>query len=108
MEHTRKGCQWLGGNLVSITSPEESHYIQTITNSEDHWIGGIYKSGEWGWIDKNPFIYKNWEGWKPGNPVKGNERIYLSKDGKWNNANISSEMSGIYKREVSTTPSYPT
>nr|XP_046236153.1 galactose-specific lectin nattectin [Scatophagus argus] len=61
-------CLFEGGNLASIHSQEENHFIQALTRGDTHdfpetWIGGHDAIHQcfWMWTDGSKFDYDNWE-----------------------------------------------
>lgn len=60
-------CMFLGGNLASIHSDEQSYFIKDLTKGTGHvfphaWVGGydaLYP-GSWLWCDGSKFHYNDW------------------------------------------------
>ena len=59
-------CETSGGHLASITSEAEnaemlSYFHETLGN--DVWFGGFRseETGNWSWVDGEPWNYENWE-----------------------------------------------
>lgn len=69
----------LGGHLVTLTSPEENHWVWTqfspylppndkrALTERGWWVGGrpLETSGQWKWINEEPFDYTCWSILKP-------------------------------------------
>lgn len=60
-------CQFDGGNLASIHSYEENHFVQSLTrgdtdNFPETWAGATsaVHPGFWMWIDGSKFYYEDW------------------------------------------------
>ncbi|XP_026180088.1 galactose-specific lectin nattectin isoform X2 [Mastacembelus armatus] len=60
-------CQFDGGNLASIHSYEENHFVMSLTRGytqtfPETWIGAsdAIHPGYWMWTDGSKFYYKNW------------------------------------------------
>ncbi|XP_075948416.1 ladderlectin-like isoform X2 [Anarhichas minor] len=69
-----KNCVSLGGNLASVHSILEYHWIQRIIASVSHqykstWIGGsdAQEENKWFWSDGTSFSYKYWCKGQPSN-----------------------------------------
>lgn len=101
-------CENLGGYLAVITDEKEQHFIeekilQSDTSNRMYWIGGIQNSGEWTWINGEPFEYTNWES---AEPTSGNHQPYLQMyspvsrydTGTWNN-HINNDTSSYWSAE---------
>ncbi|MBR4848171.1 MAG: hypothetical protein IKV07_02300, partial [Bacteroidaceae bacterium] len=83
-------CESLGGHLVTITSQEEQTFIETYMNSlsfsNQAWIGAYSDGEKWQWITDEAFEYTNWN---PGEPncTQGYEffgHINHNSLGQWN------------------------
>lgn len=59
-------CRMSGGNLVSVMSPEEQHFIND-KYREYQWTGLNDRTieGDFRWSDGNPLLYENWNGGQP-------------------------------------------
>lgn len=60
-------CQFEEGNLASIHSYKENHFLQTLTRGDTHdfphtWVGGTNAVDTffWMWSDGSRFVYENW------------------------------------------------
>uniref|UniRef100_A0AAY5K8F0 C-type lectin domain-containing protein n=1 Tax=Esox lucius TaxID=8010 RepID=A0AAY5K8F0_ESOLU len=68
--HCFKGhCLTLGANLVSVHSPEESHFLLQLTDGSPAWVGGsdAVQNRQWFWSDGSTFGYQNWAKGEPNN-----------------------------------------
>ncbi len=98
-EDAKDFCEKMGGHLVTITSPEEQDYVQSmvIDYNKPCWIGA-YRLGtdtKWSWVTNERFEYTNWDEDEPTLYHKGEIEIYVgiyandydtsySTTGKWN------------------------
>uniref|UniRef100_A0A667X820 C-type lectin domain-containing protein n=1 Tax=Myripristis murdjan TaxID=586833 RepID=A0A667X820_9TELE len=88
----RHDCVTEGGDLVSITSPEEDFlnaHMPGIPTGISLWMGGhdSVTEGGWEWTDGSPFRYIRWNA---GNPDNHNDEDCLSiliNNGYWNDDN---------------------
>ncbi|XP_060922561.1 lectin [Limanda limanda] len=84
-------CQFEGANLASIHSPEENHFIMSLTRGHTHnfphtWIGGVAPvlPGYWLWTDGSRFDYDNWfNHHDTSNPSETCLRMNYGYDFKW-------------------------
>ncbi|XP_060890021.1 galactose-specific lectin nattectin-like [Labrus mixtus] len=60
-------CLFEGGNLASVHSDQENHFIQVLTKDENYdfpetWLGGYdaIQTCIWFWSDGTKFNYENW------------------------------------------------
>lgn len=95
----KKFCENMGGHLVTITTPEEQQYVQSIVidYNKPCWIGA-YRLGtdtKWSWVTNERFEYTNWDEGEPTLYHNGEIEIYVgiyannydtswSTTGKWN------------------------
>lgn len=87
-------CRSLGGNLASITSPDENQFIaQAVGKQEAVWIGlsDQKQEGAFEWADGTPLGYSNWAAGQPDNVGSEGEDFALLEgwlpNGKWTDQN---------------------
>ncbi|XP_063049456.1 ladderlectin-like [Engraulis encrasicolus] len=73
-------CLLLGGNLASVHSVAEYHYIQGLIVTHTHgspftWLGGTdaQQNGIWFWSDGSRFTFHLWSPGEPNNQNNRNE-----------------------------------
>ncbi len=80
------------GNLVSITSSEEEHFLEIEFRGvpgppHDIWTGGIYmedgQKWQWIWSDGNAFSYTQMDEWQPKNESRP-KCLRLHDEGNYN------------------------
>lgn len=77
-QEAKEYCERQGGHLATITSPEEQSFISDLIRDEkkrSYWIGltDEDESGNWQWVNGEPFIYSNWAQHEPNNGYGGME-----------------------------------
>ncbi|XP_078579734.1 lymphocyte antigen 75-like isoform X1 [Branchiostoma floridae x Branchiostoma japonicum] len=89
--HARENCQSKGGDLVSITTPQEQSYLNGrlsgVNGVASVWIGAHDRGteGGWEWSDGQPFTYLNWGGGEPNNAGSGEDCTeMLVSNALWN------------------------
>ena len=101
---SKKHCQQLDANLVSIHSEKEMEFLKNILAVGTKgliWIGAHEIDGDWNWQDGSKFDWTNWEKTQPNSPrwADGiNDCAYLwVKEGfKWADAKCNDEYSFFY------------
>lgn len=84
-------CEEAGGHLVTITSSEESQFLNNKRNPaiENNWIGLTFLFGNDNlthWITGEVVVFLNFSGSKPIDPgIFAEYYFYMQKDGKWKN-----------------------
>ena len=99
-------CQ---GNLASIPDAATNAFIQTLTNGETTWLGGItVQDGKdvWEWTDGSAWGYTNWKSGEP-NDSGGNEDNAMMNfgthpKGSWNDGNVLSKFGFICQSKESS------
>ncbi|XP_002663014.2 macrophage mannose receptor 1 [Danio rerio] len=106
--HATVECIRIGGSLVSIEDPKESHFIQrNVELMQDgvrsFWIG-MHRSymGDWMWIDNAVVDYTNWRTQVTNNA--GHCVEIQSSSGLWNAVNCNSYKPYICKTEKVVPP----
>lgn len=77
-EEAKQYCQSQGGYLATITSPEEQAFISNLVQNQEkrsYWIGltDEEESGNWKWVNGEPFSYSNWGQNEPNHGYGGKE-----------------------------------
>ncbi|XP_078659901.1 lymphocyte antigen 75-like isoform X2 [Branchiostoma floridae x Branchiostoma belcheri] len=103
--HARENCQNKGGDLVSITTPQEQSYLNGrlsgVTGVTGVWIGAHDRGteGGWEWSDGMPFTYLNWGGGEPNNAGSGEDCTeMLVSNALWNDMPCDSLRGYMCKR----------
>lgn len=65
-------CESIGGNLLTITSPEEQSFVfdnLVSDSSNDVWLGmsDMDLEGSWHWVTDEVWTYDNWDSGEPDN-----------------------------------------
>ncbi|XP_058481468.1 galactose-specific lectin nattectin [Solea solea] len=83
-------CQFDGGNLASIHSYEENHFVMALTRGDGHefpetWIGGsdAVVTGLWMWSDGSKFYYENWHDYTSPSSSQDCLRMNYGIELKW-------------------------
>lgn len=74
-----------GGHLVVINDAQENEFVTdrfAAWSSGGAWIGGSLVSGQWQWVDGNPWGYANWGAGQPDNAT-GEAALAMSPQGGW-------------------------
>ncbi|XP_039631878.1 lectin-like [Polypterus senegalus] len=89
-------CVSLGGNLASVHSSGDNHFITSlIRRSDSHnpisWLGGSnsVRTSSWLWTDGSEWDFKNWNPGEPNNGRGIEHCLHTNYDGPggWNDVN---------------------
>ncbi|XP_074538588.1 galactose-specific lectin nattectin-like [Halichoeres trimaculatus] len=104
-------CIKLGGNLASIHSHKENHFlsefIEQVTGvpSLDTWIGASDAEQEkrWFWIDGTPFDYQFWSHGQPDDYKNNEDCLQMNFAGSaWNDRPCFSSLPYVCVKDVQT------
>ncbi|XP_039659382.1 type-2 ice-structuring protein-like isoform X2 [Perca fluviatilis] len=108
-----KNCQSFKGNLASVHSIEEYHFIQMIIKQQTHgypmtWIGGhdSPKNNVWFWSDGRPFYFTFWCAGQPNNSG-GNQgciRMNAGEHNCWDDFMCSGKLPSVCARNPEESP----
>eukprot|EP00058_Branchiostoma_floridae_P010640 XP_002596128.1 hypothetical protein BRAFLDRAFT_66146 [Branchiostoma floridae] len=108
--HARENCQSKGGDLVSITTPQEQSYLNGrlsgVNGVASVWIGAHDRGteGGWEWSDGQPFTYLNWGGGEPNNAGSGEDCTeMLVSNALWNDMPCDALRGYMCKRRATYT-----
>ncbi|MBQ9531415.1 MAG: leucine-rich repeat protein [Eubacterium sp.] len=84
-------CEYLGGNLATVTSSEENNVVKTFSATYGDVVLGAERntSGNFEWVTGEPFSYTNWASGEPNNSSNYNGQffIHLGSAGTWDDDN---------------------
>lgn len=89
-DRASSSCKYYGGELASASDSRTSGFIAGLISSGSVWLGGYrststyWSSYGWKWMNGARFIYRNWNGGEPNNYGRGEEKIVMYSNGKWN------------------------
>jgi hypothetical protein len=99
-------AQSLGGNLVTINTPQEQTFLAGLFAGRELWLGfndaGV--EGTFKWISGENSAYTNWETGEPNNINNNQDFAILGRNGSWDDANNDSSQQGIIEIKNPTTP----
>ena len=103
-ENARKDCLGYGGDLVSIASHSEMHFVYSKSSNvwtQHYWIGLNDRLNEslFVWSDNTPYnasVYSKWRLMEP-NDQNGEDCVELYRTG-WNDANCKKEFGYICEK----------
>ncbi|MDQ3140797.1 MAG: HYR domain-containing protein [Bacteroidota bacterium] len=75
-----------GGNLASISSPQENSWVTSKLMGQSAFIG-LHDSrieGLWEWLDGSPLTYTNWYPGQPNGANGDQDYVEILPDGTWN------------------------
>lgn len=71
-------CEKMGGHLVTVTSKDESDFINQLSKNgkvKRYWLGATDEDGKWKWVTGETFNFVNWCVGEPNNA--GNVEHYM-------------------------------
>ncbi|KAM9784759.1 macrophage mannose receptor 1-like isoform 2-T2 [Syngnathus typhle] len=105
-QEARDDCVGLGGDLLSITHPNEQKFLQDLShllqNNSFWWLATKTTSTQDGckWTDGSPFRYTHWTTESPSKPSGANCLSFHTKSGKWEFDNCQKNNSYMCKKRA--------
>ncbi|KAK7498721.1 hypothetical protein BaRGS_00010098, partial [Batillaria attramentaria] len=111
-------CRRRGGDLLSISGPNEQLHIETTLKTaypqyqDPFWIGASdsTQEGGWEWSDGSPFRYLNWHAGEPNNVGAGEDctQLVVHWNFAWNDNNCDLPLNYICKKKAAPVTASPT
>lgn len=99
-------CEKMGGHLVTVTSKDESDFINQLSKNgkvKRYWLGATDEDGKWKWVTGETFNFVNWCVGEPNNAGNVEHYMDLYDNSNWNDSENNSSYGFILEVELPLT-----
>ena len=99
-------CEKMGGHLVTVTSKDESDFINQLSKNgkvKRYWLGATDEYGKWNCVTGETFNFVNWCVGEPNNAGNVEHYMDLYDNSNWNDSENNSSYGFILEVELPLT-----